>query len=222
MFFISRLGLVLIGIQVLSVLLIPLFAKIFPSSCSFICIFTEEQGYFFLFNLPGQYLASIPFVSEFIKNLGTPEQQLSGKLTIYHYASIFLFASIAYYFMGLIIEIIFLKMSIRFESKKKAAIFIAVCVFLGLVLFVTLAESFMKITDKLGERMEQFQRCKNKNGFNTYEWKIFKFEFYCKNGQYDGPYTVYENGLPDREYTYKKGQMICENQYNCGKDLKLL
>lgn len=215
----SRLGLILVGIQTLLTVLIPIFAKIFPSSCSIICIFTEEQVYFFLFNLPGNYITSIPFINEFIKHLGTQEQQLSGKITIFHYISIFLSASIIYYFMGLIIEAIFRKMSIRFENKKKSAIVIVVCFFLGLILFVVLSESFIRIADKVGDRIEQLQRCKNKNGFNTYEWMTVKSEFYCKNGLYDGSYKVYRNGVPDVEYTYKNGTMICEKQYRCGKDL---
>lgn len=215
----SKLGLILIGLQLLLTALIPVFTKIFDQSCSIICIFSEEQGYFILFNIPGLYIASIPFMHEFIKNLGAEQQRLSGEITLISNILIFILSAIIYYIIGLGIETIWRK-KLSQMNKKKAFIMLILGVFVSLILFIVLAELFMNITSKIGQKVEQFQRCKDKNGFNTYEWEIFKYEFYCKNGQYDGAYKVYKDGIPDVEYTYKKGKMICETQYSCGKDFK--
>lgn len=220
MIFFTRLGLILIGIQLLLTIFIPIFVKIFPSSCSIICIFSEEQGYFFLFNLPGIYLSSIPFISDFIMSLRTTQERLSGEITLLSNIITFLLSSIVYYFIGLGIETVLRKKLIKFKNRRQAILIIILGVFLSLISFIALAESFVKIAINVGQRLEQFQRCKNKNGYNTYEWKIFKYEFSCKNGLYDGTYKVYENGMPYKAYTYKNGKMICKNQYQCGKDLK--
>lgn len=209
----------MIGLQLLLTVLIPVFTKIFDQSCSIICIFSEEQGYFILFNIPGLYIASIPFMHEFIKNLGTEQQRLSGEIILISNILIFILSAIIYYAIGLGIETIWRK-KLSQMNKKKAFIMLILGVFVSLILFIVLAELFMNITSKIGQKVEQFQRCKDKNGFNTYEWEIFKYEFYCKNGQYDGTHKVYKDGIPDVEYTYKNGKMICETQYSCGKDFK--
>src|SRR3989344_420615 len=219
MFLFSKLGLILVGIQTVLVVLIPVFAKIFSGSCSFICIFTQEQGYFFLFNLPGMYIKSLPFIHQFIESLETFQQRLNGEISVISYTLIFLFSAIIYYIIGLGIEIILWKKLNQFQNMKKAVFVVILGVFLSLVLFIVLSESVIRIANKLGQRIEQFQRCKNKNGFNAYEWETIKSEFNCKNGQYDGSYRVYKNGEPDQEYTYKNGKMICEKQYQCHKDL---
>lgn len=95
-------------------LLIPLWTKIFPSSHScglFPCIFSDEQGLFFLFNIPGLFGSF--FVLPMLQWFKPENVRLSGKLTMVDYIPIYLISALFYYFAGTILQIVF-----QIKSKK--------------------------------------------------------------------------------------------------------
>lgn len=149
--FFSKIGITLVGIQTLLVALVPLFAKLFPTGCNIICIFSEQQGYFILFNVPGMFLLGLPFMYQLIMSLETPQQRLSGQLTPAFYIVVFLLSALVYYFIGFGIEKLFHKQLKKVKRKTWKVIFIAVMFTFALIAFIAIAQSIVSIVSNLGQ-----------------------------------------------------------------------
>lgn len=114
----SRLGLIFVSIHFALVLLIPLWVKLFPLSCGFICIFSKEQGYFFLFNIPGWIIVYGTFIINILQFLKPEVVRLSGKITTLDNVTVFIFSSISYYLIGALMQFIRSGTKLRLKIKK--------------------------------------------------------------------------------------------------------
>lgn len=99
----SRLGLVLVGIQTVLLLSIPLLTKVYQFPCNVICILSDQIGYFILLNIPGWLLWGTP-VGRVLDSLKPQTIKLSGEIYITDYLFMFLFSAVAYYLIGFLIE----------------------------------------------------------------------------------------------------------------------
>ena len=97
----SRLGLILIGIQLALVALIPVMTQFYKWSCDFFCAFSDSVFYFHLVNFPGWLLVSTP-INNIVREL-RPEK-ISGNLYITDYVFLFVTSSITYYLLGWVME----------------------------------------------------------------------------------------------------------------------
>jgi hypothetical protein len=102
-YLLKNLGIKLEVVHFLLVALIPLWVRIFPSHCSFICIFSPEQGFFFLFNLPGMFIEGT-FFFDILQALRPEKVRLSGDIIAIDYITMYLFSALTYYIMGFFVE----------------------------------------------------------------------------------------------------------------------
>lgn len=101
---VSKLGVILITIQLILSISLPLWVGLLPNSCNdFICIFTPYQAYFFLFNLPGLFISGIPFIFDFLHSIQPVSVQMKGDLYYTDYLFMFITSSVVYYLLGMVI-----------------------------------------------------------------------------------------------------------------------
>ncbi len=99
----SRLGSIFVGIQIILVLLIPLWTRLYQFSCNIICILSDEIVYFILFNIPGWLVWGTP-LGRILDVLKSQAVKSSGDIYITDYFFMFLASSIIYYLIGFLIE----------------------------------------------------------------------------------------------------------------------
>lgn len=99
----SRLGLILMGIQTVLLLLIPLWTKLYQFPCNVICILSDQIGYFILLNIPGWLLWGTP-MGRILDGLKPQIVKLSGEIYITDYLFMFISSAIIYYLIGWLIE----------------------------------------------------------------------------------------------------------------------
>ena len=114
----SRLGLVFVGMHALLVLLIPVWIKLFPPSCNIICIFSSEQSYFFLFNMPGWLITFGTFIVNILQEIKPEKVRLSGQITVIDNAVMFAFSSIVYFLIGALIQSMWVKLKNNLRRKR--------------------------------------------------------------------------------------------------------
>lgn len=103
-----RLGLILIGIQVVLTILIPLWTKLYSFPCNVICLIPDNLSFFMLINLPGFLIFGFLLETPTLKFLLS-----SPKLHLISYTTTFAISSTIYYFIGWAIEKLWKKLHHR-------------------------------------------------------------------------------------------------------------
>ena len=98
----SKMGISFVIIQLFLSVLVLTLSQFINSTCDTFCVGSIHDVFFFIINIPG-WLFWGTFYDQLFSTLKPQESLLSGNLYITDYLIIFIFSSIVYYLLGMII-----------------------------------------------------------------------------------------------------------------------